>query len=49
MKDYNEYPSFEEAMKGDSMIFQLASYDVCKGMMLVPKDMDEAIEIQKNG
>ena len=44
MKDY---PTFEDAIRGDQMIYQLATYDVTNGMILAPSSMEEVTEIQR--
>lgn len=38
--------SFDEIMERDSLLLQLSSYDVSKGMMMVPNDMERMYDIQ---
>lgn len=38
---------FQDAMKYDKMIYDLAFYDVTDGMILIPNGMEDVLEIQK--
>jgi len=44
MKDY---PTFDDALQGDQILYQLASYDVCGGMIFAPQNLEEFNDFQK--
>lgn len=40
-------PTFGDAMQLDQALYQLASYDAAKGLIMIPETADQAIEMQK--
>lgn len=40
-------PSFGDAMQMDQALYQLAAYDVSRGLILIPETADQAVDMQK--
>ena len=43
----SDFPNFQEAMQADQAIYQLAAYDVAKGLIIIPESADQVVDIQR--
>jgi len=45
--DMNDAPNFQEAMQADQAIYQLAAYDVAKGLIMIPESAEQVVSMQR--